>query len=196
MTENTENIDSLRSKHRNNRVALGAETQQKNSAALQIHVEANPTYRSAHHIAAYIAIRGEIDLSGLFKNGATLGKQFYLPVLREEAMFFAPWSADAPLVKKGFGLLEPDADSASFIDPHQLDLVLAPLVVFDDQCNRIGQGGGYYDRAFAHKKLSQAGALPVLMGVAHESQREEKLQPQSWDVPLDCVVTDKQVYRR
>lgn len=190
----TEKIEHLRSMHRANRAALSAEIQARNAAALQQQIEAIPAYQSADHIAAYIAIRGEISLTSLIENGASTGKRFYLPVLAGDAMFFAPWSPEVPLAKKGFGLLEPDVDPASCIEPRELDLVLAPLVVFDRQCNRIGQGGGYYDRTFAHKKLSEGLVSPVLMGVAHDSQREDKLCPQSWDVSLDVVVTDCGVY--
>ena len=129
------------------------------------------------------------------ESGSAQGKQFYLPILKGESMFFAPWAPGDQLVKKGFGLLEPEVNSASYIEPRDLDLVLAPLVVFDHQCNRIGQGGGYYDRTFAHKKLSQSFVSPVLMGVAHDTQRDDQLCPQSWDVALEFVVTDSRVYR-
>lgn len=192
----TEAIENMRSKHRAYRATLSADVQSSSAAALQQQIEATPEYQSANNIAAYIAIRGEISLAALIESGAALGKQFYLPVLREDSMCFLRWSPGEPLAKKGFGLLEPDIDKAATIEPHQLDLVLAPLVVFDGQCNRIGQGGGYYDRTFAHKKLSQVRVPPVLMGVAHDTQREPQLQPQSWDVSLDFVVTDRQVYSR
>lgn len=192
----TEAIENMRSKHRAYRATLSADVQSSSAAALQQQIEATPEYQSANNIAAYIAIRGEISLAALFESGAALGKQFYLPVLREDSMSFLRWSPGDPLAKKGFGLLEPDIDKAASIEPHQLDLVLAPLVVFDGHCNRIGQGGGYYDRTFAYKKLSQVLVPPVLMGVAHDTQREPQLQPQSWDVPLDFVVTDRQVYSR
>lgn len=193
-----EQVDFLRKMHRANRAALSVEVQSANSAALRSLVEARREYQLATHVAAYIAIRGEIDLAPLIKSGFSGGKQFYLPVLRGSAMYFAPWSPDKPLEKKGFGLLEPDADPANYISPSQLDLVLTPLVVFDDKCNRIGQGGGFYDRTFAHKIGGPGSgdvARPVLLGVAHDSQREPLLQPESWDVPLDLIVTERCVYR-
>ena len=110
-------------------------------------------------------------------------------------MHFAAFCPDQPLVKKGFGLLEPDVPVQDCVSPRELDLVLAPLVVFDANRNRIGQGGGFYDRTFAHRKDSSE-LKPLLVGVAHESQREGPLQPQSWDVTLDLVVTDKALYKQ
>jgi 5-formyltetrahydrofolate cyclo-ligase len=78
--------------------------------------------------------------------------------------------------------------------PEALDLVLAPLVVFDPQRNRIGMGGGYYDRSFEFRK--QAGRdAPILIGVAHELQKVEQLIAEDWDVRLDMVVTDGGIYK-
>ncbi len=188
-------IEQLRDNHRKNRAVLSVEVQDTNAAAVCERIESTPEYAEATHIAAYIAIRGEINLTALMASGEQSGKLFYLPVLREQSMFFAPWSVGTVLQKKGFGLLEPDAAPSTYRHPTELDLVLAPLVVFDDQCNRIGQGGGFYDRTFSHKMGADAGTSPVLMGVAHESQREARLQPESWDITLDLVVSDFAVYR-
>ncbi len=190
----TQSIEYLRNKHRKKRAALEPATLQKNAESLESRLEQLPQYQRATRIAAYIAIRGEIDVNALMAAGARQGKQFYLPILNDESMYFAAWQPGQELVKKGFGLLEPDTPIEACADPRQLDLVLAPLVVFDPNCNRIGQGGGYYDRTFAHRKTSAA--KPLLVGVAHQSQCEDQLHPESWDVPLDMVVTDSEIYTR
>ncbi len=189
----TQHSEQLRNTHRARRAALDVGVQKHNAQALQARLEQLDEYQQATHVAAYIAIRGEIDLGTIMSAGAAAGKQFYLPVLDNEAMYFAAWNPGQELVKKGFGLLEPDVRIEECIDPRQLDLVLTPLVVFDPYCNRIGQGGGYYDRTFAHRK-NAAEEKPVLLGVAHQSQCEDRLQPESWDVRLDLVVTDGGVY--
>ena len=186
-----ESIELLRSKHRRLRREIDSDTLIDHADALAEHVTALPEYQNAEHIAAYIAILGEINLEPVMISGADDGKQFYLPILRGESMVFAPWSADEPLVKRSFGLLEPDCDESLWIRAEQIDLVLAPLVVFDAQCNRIGQGGGFYDRTFA---FTRSTSKPVLVGVAHESQRESALDPQPWDIPLDKIVTEVSVY--
>ncbi len=188
-------IDKLRDTHRKKRAALSKDILSENSARLCQRIAALEPFQQAVGVAAYIAIRGEADVSGLFETGAQSGKQFYLPVLHKESMHFAAWSPGQPLVEKGFGLLEPDVSVADCVDVRELDVVLTPLVVFDNRCNRIGQGGGYYDRTFAHKKRLPA-ASPLLIGVAHESQRESDLVPQSWDIPLDLIVTDCASYRK
>jgi len=184
-------IDRLRSKHRMSRKGLSQDVLRDHAAKLKGRVAALSEYQNARHIAAYIAILGEISVEPVIDAGNAEGKQFYLPILRGEHMAFAPWNAGASLHKKKFGLLEPDCSEADWIDPAELDLVLAPLVVFDDRCNRIGQGGGYYDRTF---EFTRKNDKPILVGVAHDSQREPALTPQPWDIPLHKIVTEKNVY--
>ena len=201
MTQSTQRVDLLRARHRKARAQLTAEVVSAGSRALGARIAAMQQFQDAEHIAGYIAIRGEIDLAPLFEM-ALPGQRFYLPVLRGQQMHFAPWQLGDPLEKKGFGLLEPPVPETDWIDPAKLDLVLAPLVVFDADCNRIGQGGGFYDRTFefvvaARVQADATGRIgkPLLMGVAHDSQREPQLQPQPWDVTLDLIVTDRAVYR-
>ena len=186
-------IDELRSKHRKQRRLIADDVLHDHAEKLRQRVTSLSMYQSAEHIAAYIAIFGEISVEPLIRDGSADGKVFYLPVLRGESMAFAPWQVDKPLLEKKYGLLEPDCPEADWLDPTELDLVLTPLVVFDDQCNRIGQGGGYYDRTF---EFTRSADKPLLAGVAHESQREPVLSPQHWDIPLDLVVTEKSVYSR
>ena len=74
-----------------------------------------------------------------------------------------------------------------WINTRALDLVLAPLVAFDDQGHRLGMGGGFYDRHFGGlpERLR-----PLLVGVAHEIQRADALPTQPWDMPLDGILTE------
>ena len=74
-----------------------------------------------------------------------------------------------------------------------LDLVLVPLVAFDDRGNRLGMGGGYYDQTFAFLSQRQHYRRPTLLGVAYEFQRLVALPVQAWDIPLDGVATEKRV---
>ncbi len=187
--------DQLRDRHRQARAALSSETQLKHAETLCARLLAMAEVQQARHIAAYIAIRGEISLTAAIETLESSGAQFYLPVLRADTMHFAPWHSAQKLHRKGFGLLEPDAPEESWRAATELDLVLAPLVVFDQQCNRIGQGGGYYDRTFSFRRNTQL-CRPTLLGVAHHSQQEPSLPVQYWDVPLDMIATDRHLHRR
>lgn len=75
-----------------------------------------------------------------------------------------------------------------------LDLVLLPLVGFDDAGGRLGMGGGFYDRSLAYLARRQNWRKPTLLGLAHECQKVDRLAQASWDVPLAGTVTDKQWY--
>lgn len=185
-------IEALRSKHRRSRREYSDDVLATHAKKLAANIENLQAYQSATHIAAYIAILGEISVEPVIRKGSEEGRHFYLPVLRGERMFFAPWQPDQDLIEKDFGLLEPECPETDWLEPEKLDLVLTPLVVFDDAGNRIGQGGGYYDRTFEFTLNTDK---PVLMGVAHESQREMALDRQPWDVPLDIIVTEAATYR-
>lgn len=194
MTNDLADASMLRERHRQARAALDADRLRDNAQALADNIAQVADFVDRGRVASYIAIRGEIDLRPLME--AYADNRYYLPVLRGQRMHFAPWHAGAPLVKKSFGLLEPECSEQDWLNPAELDAVLVPLVVFDDHCNRIGQGGGFYDRTFEFLRQRAGVGKPVLIGVAHECQREPTLQAQPWDVPLDFVVTEAAVYPR
>jgi len=191
----TDSVESLRNKHRAQRALLSEQQLKANAIAVSQTLMDLDEYNRAEHIAAYIAIRGEISVEPVM-HAAAASKCFYLPVLRGDDMYFCRWTPGQELVKKRFGLLEPSGNE--IVSPDKLNMVLVPLVVFDDSGNRIGQGGGYYDRTFAftasQKTAEQQG--PVMIGVAHDCQRETQLRPQPWDIGLDKVVTEARVYAR
>jgi len=118
--------------------------------------------------------------------------QVFLPVLETKDdwhMGFAEYTPQSKMANNQFGILEPNIPHARHIDGEALDLVLMPLVGFDDKGNRLGMGGGYYDRTFAFK-LKGNYTTPKLVGWAHSCQKTEKLPKESWDVPLDGVLTE------
>jgi len=93
-----------------------------------------------------------------------------------------------------FNIPEPVVRHDRLIAPRDLDLVILPLLGFDHDCNRIGMGGGFYDRTFAFMHRLNHIAGPYLLGLAHEIQRVEVLVMQRWDIPLDAVATEQRIY--
>jgi 5,10-methenyltetrahydrofolate synthetase len=71
------------------------------------------------------------------------------------------------------------------------DSVIVPLVGFDDAGYRLGYGGGYFDRTLAALERK-----PVVIGVAYESAHLDTIHPQSHDIPMDWIVTERGIYRR
>lgn len=93
-----------------------------------------------------------------------------------------------------YGIPEPDIAREGWLFSHQLDLVLAPLVAFDSQGNRIGMGGGYYDRSLKQLTLRTLWNRPKVLGIAHQFQQVDSIDRNFWDVPLQGVITDQQIF--
>lgn len=109
-------------------------------------------------------------------------------------MRFAPYGKNTRLTKNCFGVREPCYRKKQLKTARQLDMVLAPLVGFDDYGNRMGMGGGFYDRALQHLKgsnLSRKSKRPLFIGIAHEIQNVTRLDSQIWDIPLHGIVTER-----
>lgn len=148
------------------------------------------TFRTARHIAFYMANDGELDLSPLIQIAWSRGKTCYLPVLNapyDKRLKFAKYVTGAPMGKNRYGIDEPMVAARKHRLGINLDLVLTPLVAFDNKGNRIGMGGGYYDRTFAYQKHRQHWHRPKLIGVAYDFQRVKKIKAESWDVPLHSI---------
>ena len=148
---------------------------------------------SARRVAVFMAFDGEPSLAALVSAAARHRKAVYAPVITRSRMQFAELPPDAALAPNFFGILEPDR--TRIIDPRRLDLVLTPLVAFDDRGTRIGVGRGYYDRCFRFLSGRNAWQRPKLLGVAYELQHVPHLPAEPWDVPLWGAVTEKKVRR-
>lgn len=128
----------------------------------------------------------EAPTEGMAVQLANRGNLLCLPRLHDNQgnMDFAPWHPDDELSPGLGGIPEPDADLAA-VTP---DVILTPLVGFDDALNRMGQGAGYYDRAFA------ACPQALRIGLAWSVQRVPALPVDPWDMPLHMVVTESAIY--
>jgi len=98
-------------------------------------------------------------------------------------MEFAMYHDGDPLSLNRYQILEPH--SQPFLI-EKLDIVLLPLVAFDEMGNRLGRGGGYYDRTF----FAHAQGKPFLLGLGYEEQGTRQLPNDPWDVKLDGVLTE------
>lgn len=180
---------------RQRRRALSAAQQKTAALSLYRRVVTSALFRFSKRIAFTMAADGEIDPSLLLAAARRRGKECYLPVLSPVGpprLRFKRWNKGEPLRHNRYGIAEPRG--GRYCPPRALSLVLMPLVGFDADGNRLGMGKGYYDRSFAFRRHSAAWR-PVLLGLAHECQRVEKLQAEAWDLPLDGVVTDASWYQ-
>jgi 5-formyltetrahydrofolate cyclo-ligase len=183
----------LRKRLRTERRAVPHSTRAEADRAIQAHIERLAAFRSARRVAVFLAFDGEPSLARLIARAGRRGKRLYAPVLRGMTMTFAEIEPSAALTTNFFGILEPELGAQ--IDARDLDLVLTPLVAFDDRGTRIGVGRGYYDRCFRFLTNRRHWRRPKLLGVAYELQRVKPLASHPWDVPLWGVATEAGVQR-
>jgi 5-formyltetrahydrofolate cyclo-ligase len=188
--------DELRKIMREKRQLIPSEIAQQASKRVIETLLNLPIMKSAQHIALYIANDGEMDTNFLIEQLGAAGKHCYLPILDKNQpnyLQFARYSPGDSLVPNRYYILEPLASTQNRCLPNSLDVVLFPLVAFDQQGNRIGMGKGYYDRTFEFKKKLPI-QKPFLIGLAYECQCVDHIDTEAWDVPLQMVVTEKKYY--
>jgi len=185
----------LRSQLRARRRALDHTQRTACAHALARRLLTHPLFKRARHIACYLPVDGEIDTGPLLCRALAMGKRIYLPVLSPSgALWFAPYPGRGTMQRNRFGIPEPVCHPRERRNGRELDLVLAPLVGFDARGNRLGMGGGYYDRSFAFLKHRLHWQKPRLLGLAYEFQNVGTLPSHPWDVPLQGVVTEQQIH--
>jgi 5-formyltetrahydrofolate cyclo-ligase len=187
----------LRRMLRKARRALTPSQQRQAARGLYKQLAQQPLFRRAKHISLYLPTDGEIDPRVLLRAAQRRGKATYLPVLSawpRTKMVFQRIRPGEKLKPNRFRILEPMHNLARQRKVWALDLVLLPLVGFDDVGGRLGMGGGFYDRSLAYLARRKNWRKPTLLGLAHECQKVERLAQASWDVPLQGTVTDKAWY--
>lgn len=134
-------------------------------------------------VAVYRAIGSEIDADALSLALARQGRQLCLPVVveRDAPMIFRRWSPGEPLELDEAGVPAPFPLAATATP----DLIMTPLLAFDNRGGRLGQGGGYYDRTFA------ALADAIRIGFAYAGQELENLPLEPHDIRLHGVLTER-----
>lgn len=136
-------------------------------------------------VAAFWPMQDEPDLRPLLSQWAEAGITVVLPAVRNagEPLVFLPWTPDAPMRPGAYGIMEPASGA-----PLAPDVVLVPTLGYTAQADRLGYGGGYYDRTLA--ALRQSGQPYTAIGVAWSCGRlDADYQPQAHDVRLDAVLT-------
>lgn len=168
------------------RRALNQAAQAAHAEAVARHVMISHLPLFARRFALYAPADGELDPSPLIDALLARNRMVALPVvLPDRLLGFYRYTANTRLIRNRYGILEPDTRTARYLERASLDVVLLPLVAFDDAGHRLGMGGGYYDATFA-----RAAARPLLVGLAHALQRVEALAPAPWDIALDAVITE------
>lgn len=172
---------------------------QQRAAALALYrnLAQHPLFRRARHIGLYLPQDGEIDPRLLLRAARQRGKAVYLPVLHawpRTRMNFQRLHPAEPLHRNRFGIPEPRRNLAQQRPVWALDLLLVPLVGFDEQGGRLGMGGGFYDRSLDYLRRRKNWHKPTLLGLAHECQKVDRLVLARWDVRMRATISDQGWY--
>lgn len=151
-----------------------------------------PYFQHSKTIACYFAASDELDTQPFMKSIWETGKLCYLPVITpEKTLMFVRYDRDDQLIKNQYDIFEP-ADKSRSMSPALLDMIAMPLVAFDRLGQRLGTGGGYYDKTLAGLNKTK-GETPYLVGMGFSVQEYSQLPADNWDVRLDAIVTEKEV---
>ncbi len=175
----------LRQLVRQRRRALSLAEQRRGAEQIAQQALALPQVQQARTLALYLANDGELDPLPLLKALDAQGKQCCLPVLHpfvKGHLIFLDHDPHGELVFNRFNIPEPPLDVTALRPLNQIDVIFTPLVAFDGQGNRLGMGGGFYDRTLV-------GYHGHVIGLAHDCQQLDALPVQSWDQPLEIIVT-------
>jgi 5-formyltetrahydrofolate cyclo-ligase len=153
-----------------------------------------PGYRDARCVMAYVAFGAEFDTAALIADILARGKSLVLPRVEraERALrLYAVRDPDTELEPGVWGIREPRPERCAEVAPEAVDFVLVPGVAFTARCERLGHGGGYYDRL-----IPRLAGRPALVAATYSLQVLPELPVTESDQPLDMVVTENTVYRR
>lgn len=197
-TPNASGKKALRSTLRQTRRAIPPAHAQAAAKAVAERVCRHKVWQRARHVAIYLSGDGELDTTPLIDAARQAGKTVYLPVIRPPRRRAGRRAAitqgvlvfrqQGTVLKRGaLWVLEPVRGQTPILPLAQIDLMVMPLVGFDDAGYRLGMGGGFYDRTLAGRGRFRR---PYRMGVAHACQHVAALPHDPWDQRLDTCVTD------
>ena len=182
-------VQTLRQAALDARGHLDEETRARASSRIQHRFLNSSLFFRASSIGCYIASPLEVDTSLVFDRAWRAGKRIYAPVIaRDGNMRFVETRPSTRIVRNRFGIWEPETGDE--ILAQNLPIVVTPTVAFDEGKQRIGMGGGYFDRAFRTLKNKRSWLPTKLVGFAFHCQEVEKIPANPWDIPLYRVITE------
>jgi len=184
-------MKELRRKLRRLRKSLSRPVRHKKGKKLLYQCQKAGVFRSAKHIAIFTPNDGEVETKNIINFLTRQGHSVYFPILVGEKLKFA--KVGQHFQKNRFGIDEPLF--TPLIGAHAMNLILMPLVGFDKHKNRMGMGGGFYDKTLAFKTQQNKFNKPKLFALAFNCQEVDQLDAKPWDVPVDGIITPTRFIR-
>ena len=187
-------MKNLRTRIKQKREQLSSENVDQLGGAIFRNLLDSNILEDKSRIAIYYSVNNEVATMQIIKHLWTKDKELFLPIIKSNQLVFGSYKSGDNLSNNKFDIPEPTTQREELITADVLDLVIVPLVAFDSDCNRLGMGGGYYDRALAFKKTSSKTSSPLLIGLAYELQKVNILEMNSWDIPMDGIISESKTY--
>ena len=183
-------MKALRQSLRQKRRSISTSKRVHFAMSLAHQVKKLANFQNGQKIAIFLPNDGEIDPKYIqnFLKKRQIG--IYLPILVDKSLKFAKIGKN--FRKNRFGIPEPK--NTQILSANRMNIIFMPLVGFDKNKNRIGMGGGFYDRTLGFKQRQKSFNNPKLYGLAFDCQQVDKLEAQPWDVKLDAVITPSSIY--
>ena len=155
------------------------------SRAIAAAISSHPAWNRANTIALFSSLPSEPDLTALWEKGR---HRFCYPRIEIDHMQFCEVLSvnELGMGTRNLNILEPASHSTRVVAPEEIDLILVPGLAFTRDGQRLGRGGGYYDRY-----LGRLSASTVKLGVCFECQIEATLPLDEHDQQVHAVVTEK-----
>ena len=175
------------------RAQLTSSQRQEASTKIAEKLFGTTIFRSSSNIACYVSLDAEVSTRSIIERAWQQKKRVFAPIAEKHFILrFRQFDNERDLFTNNIGLREPIHGRPARSD--EFDLVIVPLVAFDSHRNRIGMGGGYYDRTFSFLANNAENTKPALIGLAFDCQRVEKIHANPWDIPLCQVFTETAEY--
>ncbi|NOZ67858.1 MAG: 5-formyltetrahydrofolate cyclo-ligase [Deferribacteres bacterium] len=188
---------TLRARLLKTRDSIPPEQKARKDAAIMERLFALDLFKNAKGLLLYASFRSEVDTTRCLSETIRLGKRLILPAVdsrRRELILYEV--KEISELKPGYmGIPEPAIRENRQVTLKDIDLIIVPGVGFDQECNRLGYGGGYYDRLLGGatgQRLRSGGRIAAL-ALAFEEQITEKIPSEPHDVKVDMIITDKRV---
>lgn len=166
---------------------LSPEYMEKSSLMITEKIINHPEYQEAKWIFCYMDAKGEVQTKYLIEHAWKNGKRVVVPKVEGKEMSFYEITGFSQLETGNFGIMEPVSTCIKVDSKDKKSIMIIPGVAFDQAGNRIGYGGGYYDKYISsHSKMYK-------MAIAFSVQIVPQIPSEEYDIKMDCIITERGV---
>ncbi|WP_432663492.1 5-formyltetrahydrofolate cyclo-ligase [Wukongibacter baidiensis] len=177
-----------------NREVMEKQTVEKLSKKIMKNVIKIPEFKQSKVVMIYLSFKNEVETNELIDWCFEQGKEVVIPYCVVDNRQIIPCKLDVErkgLKKNKYGIWEPKKDSMVTVEIENIDSIIIPGVGFDENCNRLGFGGGYYDRFLVKRKKN----IPAI-AICYQNQIIKSVPTDNYDIPMDMVVTECNIFHR